>query len=158
MNKIIRSILFVLLLCAFSSQLSAASEKAAGSRDPWTKTQLLTPELLHERLTKSGEKPVLIQIGFRPLYDQGHIPGSVYLGPGAKAEGISALTEFARKLPRSRDLILYCGCCPWDECPNIRPAFKALKAMGFTRLKVVEIPNNFGKDWAAKGFPVERGK
>jgi len=28
--------------------------------------------------------------------------------------------------------------------------------MGFTRLRVLVLPNNFGIDWAQKGYPVEK--
>ncbi len=28
--------------------------------------------------------------------------------------------------------------------------------MGFTHLRVLVLPDNFGTDWAAKGYPVER--
>ena len=41
-----------------------------------------------------------------------------------------------------------------NKCPNIRPAFATLKAMGFTHLHVVILPTNFGKDWVAHGYPV----
>jgi hypothetical protein len=40
------------------------------------------------------------------------------------------------------------------KCPNIRPAFATLKAMGFARLHVVILPTSFGKDWVAHGYPV----
>jgi hypothetical protein len=30
--------------------------------------------------------------------------------------------------------------------------------MGFTKLKVLYIPNNFGRDWIYNGFPVEKGQ
>jgi len=28
--------------------------------------------------------------------------------------------------------------------------------MGFTRLRVLILPNNFGIDWVEKGYPVEK--
>ena len=48
------------------------------------------------------------------------------------------------------------GRCPLDHCPNLRPAFEALREMGFTRLRVLVLPNNFGIDWVKKGYPVEK--
>jgi rhodanese-related sulfurtransferase len=35
-------------------------------------------------------------------------------------------------------------------------AYSALKAMGFTQVKALHIADNFGADWADKGYPVER--
>jgi len=41
------------------------------------------------------------------------------------------------------------------DCPNIRPAYRTLKSMGFERLMVLNLPSNFHTDWVAKGYPVE---
>jgi len=43
------------------------------------------------------------------------------------------------------------------ECPNIRPAFLALRQMGFKHLKVLNIENNLAKDWVDKSFATEKG-
>ncbi len=29
-------------------------------------------------------------------------------------------------------MVIYCGCCPWEKCPNIAAAYKQLTQMGFT--------------------------
>ena len=47
------------------------------------------------------------------------------------------------------------GCCPWDHCPNMKPAFKVLHELGYTKVRVVEIPQSFKIDWMDKGFAVE---
>lgn len=101
--------------------------------------------------------PTILQVGFSKLYEQAHIPGSVYAGPGRSAEGLANLKAHAETLPRHAPLVIYCGCCPWDRCPNMGAAYGALVQMGFTRLKALHIPDNFGQDWADKGYPVARG-
>ncbi len=73
------------------------------------------------------------------------------------AEGLEALKVAAGKLPRDREIILYCGCCPWSNCPNVKPAVELLKQMGFTRVKAMFVETNFAKDWIDKGYPVEAG-
>ncbi|TAM80867.1 MAG: rhodanese-like domain-containing protein [Acidobacteria bacterium] len=115
------------------------------------------PGLAHE-LQNSGVKPLLLQVGFERLYAQGHIPGSKYCGPGRSPDGVAQLKACLEGVSRKRAIVLYCGCCPWEECPNIRPAFEAAKEMGFSNIKVLHIPDNFGRDWAAKGYPVSRGE
>lgn len=137
----------------------AGPAHAAGVTDPWTRAQLISPESLIKRLVQTkAAKPLIIHVGFRPLYIQGHIPGSVYYGPAARPEGLAELRKYVREFPRNQEIVLYCGCCPWSECPNIRPAFKALKEMGFTRLKVLDIPERLSTDWVAKGYPLEKGE
>jgi thiosulfate/3-mercaptopyruvate sulfurtransferase len=42
-----------------------------------------------------------------------------------------------------------------EKCPNIRPAFSALKSAGFQNVRVLELRTNLRTDWTAKGYPVE---
>jgi len=91
------------------------------------------------------------------LYRGKHIPGSLYAGPASKPDGLALLKEAAGKLPRNREIVLYCGCCPWSHCPNVKPAVALLKEMGFTRVKTMYVETDFAKDWTDKGYPVELG-
>jgi hypothetical protein len=50
-------------------------------------------------------------------------------------------------------VIIYCGCCPFDKCPNIRPAFAALKEMGFKNARLLDLPKNIKADWLDKNYP-----
>jgi thiosulfate/3-mercaptopyruvate sulfurtransferase len=129
---------------------------AAPPEDPWSATQVMTPEQLAKELSGT-HKPILVSVAFNKLYQNAHIPGSVYFGAGRDAQGIERLKEWAKSVPKTAHIVIYCGCCPWNQCPNVRPAFQALNEMGFTRLRVVEMPNDFGKDWVEKGYPVEKG-
>ncbi len=99
--------------------------------------------------------PALYHVGFNVLYRSKHIPGSVYAGPAAKPEGLAALRAAVEKLPRDREIVVYCGCCPWNHCPNIKPAMELLKQMGFTRARALYVPDNFKIDWMDHGYPVE---
>ena len=105
---------------------------------------------------KAGKAPVILQVGFSVLYQQTHIPGAVYAGPGNKEEGIDNLKAQAKALAKDKPLVIYCGCCPWEKCPKIAAAWKELTAEGFKNLKVLYLPKNFGEDWADKGYPVTK--
>jgi hypothetical protein len=98
----------------------------------------------------------VIHTGFSVLYRATHIRESVFAGPGSKEEGVADLKKIVAGQPRDREIVLYCGCCPWDKCPNIRPAFAALHEMGFTRVKALELPTNLKTDWIDKGYPVDK--
>jgi rhodanese-related sulfurtransferase len=58
-------------------------------------------------------------------------------------------------LPKTTQVVVYCGCCPFEKCPNIRPAFNLMKAMGFSNGKLLNLPTNLKQNWIAKGYPVE---
>jgi len=137
---------------------ASAAARTADTTRPWTPSELVTAPQLNSQLSavKAG-KIILIHVGFHVMYQMGHIPGSPYAGPASKAEGLAALKKLVANLPRNKEIIIYCGCCPWDDCPNIRPAFRALKEMGFSNLRVLDIPERLGTDWTAKGFPIVKG-
>ncbi len=106
----------------------------------------------------ASPQPLIIQVGFRNLFDQAHIPGAEFIGPGADGTGIGQLRKRLTPLKRNTFIVLYCGCCPLDVCPNVRPAENLLTAMGFTNAKMLIIPENFGVDWVAKGYPTTKGR
>jgi thiosulfate/3-mercaptopyruvate sulfurtransferase len=119
----------------------------------------INPEDLVKILQSSkGEKPLLIQVGSHVLYAQAHIPGSEYIGPASSESGLQQLRKRVAPLPRGRFIVIYCGCCPWSHCPNIKPAADALRDMGFTRVKTLFIADNFAANWVDKGYPVARGE
>jgi thiosulfate/3-mercaptopyruvate sulfurtransferase len=111
-------------------------------------------KILH---SPKSEKPLLIQAGSHVLYAQAHIPGSEYIGPGASESRLRQLRKRVESLPRNKFIVIYGGCCPWAHCLNIRPADDSLRAMGFTKVRVLYIANNFGADWVAKGYPTAKG-
>jgi thiosulfate/3-mercaptopyruvate sulfurtransferase len=121
-------------------------------------SRLINPDELVKILQSSkGEKPLMIQVGSHVLYEQAHIPASEYIGPASREVGIQQLRKRVESLPRNKFIVIYCGCCPWSHCPNVKPADDALQAMGFTKVKILYIANNFGADWVDKGYPVAKG-
>ncbi len=121
-------------------------------------TRLINPDELVKVLQSSkGEKPLMIQVGSHVLFSQAHIPGSEYIGPASTEIGLQQLRQRLESLPRKKSIVLYCGCCPWSHCPTVKPADDALRALGFTNVKVLYLANNFGADWVDKGYPVAKG-
>jgi thiosulfate/3-mercaptopyruvate sulfurtransferase len=120
--------------------------------------QLIQPAELNQLLQgPARQQPLLIQVGFRTLYEQAHIPGSEYVGPTSEARSAQELHKRVQALPRNRFIVVYCGCCPWSHCPNVQPAYKELQSMGFRNVRVLYIESNFGADWVDKGYPVSKG-
>ena len=126
------------------------------NKNPWPETDLLKPDELAKKLASSAAKPSVVYVGFPVLYRAAHIPGALLAGPCSKPDALAALRKTAAGWPRDREIVLYCGCCPFDHCPNVRPGYSALHEMGFTRLRVLDIPTNFHADWVAKGYPTEK--
>lgn len=155
--------LFFALICLFAAAflllpLPALRGQATNSSQPWSASQALQPADLARALAdKSSPRPTIICVGFHTLFAGGHVPGASFHGPGSSEAGLADLKKAVESLPRSSEIILYCGCCPLDHCPNVRPAFSALNSMGFKKLRVLILPVNFATDWVGKGYAMERG-
>lgn len=128
------------------------------SADPWLDSETLEPAVLAKMLTdKYVSVPTVIFVGFRSLYVGGHVPDASFHGTASTEQGLAELKSWAASLPRSADLVIYCGCCPFDKCPNIRPGYTALHSMGFKKIRVLTLPKSFAADWADKGYPMQKG-
>jgi thiosulfate/3-mercaptopyruvate sulfurtransferase len=155
---LLSAVAIIALISAWSLHLDHT--RADNSVDPWTAAQTVQPADFAKELAarSSDAKPTIVCVGFHALYEGAHIPGASFHGAGSTAQGLDNLKAWAKPLPRSANLVVYCGCCPLAHCPNIRPAFLALRDMGFTHLRVLLLSTDFNTDWIAKGYPVEKTK
>jgi rhodanese-related sulfurtransferase len=117
----------------------------------WTKEQLMEPSVLANDITTKKDMPVIISVG-----PGATIPNSLPIGMVNDAEGLHSLEKSLRSLPKGKKIVIYCGCCPFENCPNVRPAIKALKEMNFTNYFLLNLPQNIKKDWIDKGYPVSK--
>ena len=156
--KVTLLLIAALLVCVWLTRGTEAGAgiAEAGGDDPWSAGEVMQPEEL-ARLLSGAQKPVILQVGIIHLFKISHIPGSRYAGPANDAQGLDALKKNAQGLNRDKPVVCYCGCCPWVNCPNTRPAYQTLREMGFKKIKMLYLPNSFGEDWSAKGYPVEKG-
>jgi thiosulfate/3-mercaptopyruvate sulfurtransferase len=166
--KMIRGMLTALVCMIFLALFVANSRatrltgvsRAEDGGGPWSASQTVQPADLVKQLAAPAHpnEPVVVCVGFRPLYQGAHIPHAVFHGAASTEQGLAELKSWAQSVPKAANVVLYCGCCPLAHCPNLKPAFVAMRDMGFTNLRVLILPNNFNTDWIEKGYPVEKGK
>jgi thiosulfate/3-mercaptopyruvate sulfurtransferase len=151
----------IFLLTAISVLASALfvlpTRHTQNSTEPWTKAESVEARNLIEELNDPKTAPTVVFVGFQRLYTAGHIEGAQFHGSGGNPEGLKEIKTWAATLPRTRNLVIYCGCCPMERCPNVRPAFTALHELGFAKLRVLVLPTSFEADWAEKGHPYDKG-
>ena len=139
-----------------SSTVTCGDEKQPP--EPWTPAQIVQAgALAHELDDKNGAAPTVVYVGFHTLFAGGHIPGATFQGSASTEKGLADLKKWADGLPRTTNLVIYCGCCPLEKCPNVRPAFTVLSGMGFRNLRVLVLPTSLVEDWVNKGFPLQKG-
>ncbi len=153
----LRLIIAALLFCTIMVVAAHAGNTADSDLPPGS-AGLIQPEELVKALQSSATKPLILYVGPRFVYAQNHIPGAEFIGAASNPEYLDRLRKRVASLPRNASVVLYCGCCAWEHCPNIRPGYNELRKMGFTNVKALYLANSFGADWVEKGYPVEKGE
>jgi len=140
-----------LALILIVSGLSGWQEAAAQNTINWTNDQLLQPLDLATTLKDNKEIPVIFSIGPGAI-----IPHSKDMGMVKEEENFKKFKQELEGLPKDTSIIIYCGCCPYEHCPNVRPAIQLLKEMKFTNYKLLDLPHNIKVDWIDKGYPTSQ--
>ena len=143
-------ILIFLFLTISTTAFATTEISSVTQNDPWTAQQLMAPADLATVLNNSKIlQPIVFSVGMQAI-----IKGSIDIGPAMKADNLNKLKQRLNKLPKNSEIVIYCGCCPFSRCPNIRPAMELLKDMQFTNYKLLNLPQNVKVDWIDKGYPM----
>lgn len=146
MKKIVVFLLPVLGLAMTAFAIAGYQQKT----DPWNPEQLLAPADLARTLTAPHEKkPLVLSVGPAAV-----IKNSVDIGAAHEGGNLDKLRTYLKDTAKDESIVIYCGCCPLDKCPNARPAFSLLNKMGFKNHKLLNLSHNVKADWIDRGYPV----
>lgn len=114
------------------------------------------PEILMEteylvRVLKSTKaaKPHIFNVG--PMEN---IKGAKAMGSANTPEGMEKFKEHVDKLPLDASIVIYCGCCKLENCPNVNAPVIYMEARGYTNFKILNIKDDLATDWIDKGYPM----
>ena len=144
-TKIILLFSVVVALMFFAFNTSVRKDK-----EPWSKEQLMEPADLAKIIIDASEKKLII-------YSVGpgaNIKGCIEMGAAQEKENLDKLKTALSKLDKNTEIVILCGCCPFEHCPNIRPSFELLNEMKFTNHKLLNLPKNLKVNWIDKGYPM----
>jgi len=135
---------------AFSANAQVSSlNQAPTTSEAWNETQQLAPSTLATQLKAGEPHAYILNIGkVEDIKDAKHI------GAVSVKENMDKLTRGVSPLARNTELVIYCGCCPFTKCPNVRPAYLELKRLGFTNIKVLNLVTNLESNWIKEGYPM----
>ena len=140
-----RHVIFLFfIVLTFNSGLFAQQ-----SQEPWSSSQLIEPATLASKINLNQTGNLLIlSVGPDAV-----IKGSVGIGSAKEQANVKKLKSYLKNISKDKEVIIYCGCCPFDKCPNIRPAFKTLNDMGFKNAKLLNLSKNIKANWIDKNCP-----
>jgi hypothetical protein len=147
-------------MLAAASAVALGACKGSGS-EAGTNVELgpmVAPADLAGRIedARAGRVAVLY-VGPEELFARGRVPGAQKLPPVERDEGRRALARVLSETPAGTEIVVYCGCCPYASCPNVRPASAEIRASGRTNARFLDLPTSFKKDWVEQGYPVDKG-
>lgn len=130
------------------------SEKNESTKEkkgkPWSPDEVMPPQKLAKMLEDStADLPLIHCVGPMDM-----IPHSEHFGETHKDSAIQAYRKGLKELPKDSSLVFYCGCCPFEDCPNIRPAYRLLDEMGFEDVRLLGLRTSLKADWIDRDFPV----
>jgi hypothetical protein len=118
---------------------------------PWTEQQIIQPEALVKILNDpKTAKPTIINTG-----TMRNIKTALKYGPVSDPKGMAQFKEEVAKLNKDKEIIIYCGCCKMEHCPNVEPAFNFLNSSGFKKIKLLYLKDDLVFDWVNKGYPMD---
>lgn len=132
----------------FALIITACNNSSAQNPENWTSKQLMEPSELATTLKENKDVPIIFSVGPEAM-----IPNSVNIGMVKDKDNLAKFKEQISKLPKSANILIYCGCCPFEHCPDVRPAIALLQSMQFTNYHLLDLPHNIKTDWIAKGYP-----
>ncbi len=154
-----KNILYIILLILTTTSISMAQttfnpNQSLDKRNTWTEKDLMEPSALAAIISNPKAKQAQIfNIGV--VED---IKGAKKMGGASVKANLEKFKNALSSLPKNTLVVVYCGCCPFEKCPNIRPAFNLMKSMGFTNGKLLNLPTNLKQNWIDKGFPLAQKK
>lgn len=145
--KILNFKILFFLIIAFAISQKTFSQNPVN----WTSKQLIQPAELAHTLTSEKQLPIIFSVGPGAL-----IPHSINIGMVKEKDNLDKLKKELATVPKNSKIVIYCGCCPFKHCPNVRPAIQALKEMNFTNYMLLNLEHNIKTDWIDKGYPVSK--
>jgi len=134
-------------LCIVTGLLFSINTQAQNPIN-WTDKQLMQPSVLADIMNSKKEDVTIISVG--PFNT---IPNAINIGMVSEKDKLDKFNQQLSTLKKDQKIVIYCGCCPYEHCPNVRPAIDALKEMKFTNYYLLDLPNNLRINWIDKGYP-----
>jgi rhodanese-related sulfurtransferase len=106
---------------------------------------------LNNRILAKKNLPIVLNVS---TLEHTPIKGSIHIGDMEK-HSYADLKLALGKTPKSKEIVVYCGCCTLDNCERVEKAFDLLRANGYTNVKVLNLPEGFYPDWKGKGYATE---
>jgi hypothetical protein len=136
----------------FSLILGFLSFRADGPLKKSIAIRLENPATLAKVLNDPKQPdPIVLNVGTMPIL----IKNAVIAGPASTDDGLLNFKSQLVNYKKSQAIVIYCGCCAIEHCPNVGPALDYALDQGYTNIKVLDIQKSLKTEWQDKGYPMK---
>lgn len=156
-NTIITVLFFISTLWS----LAQGKNKVVNSAHPSLNYVTIECSELNQKL-KENKNPIIIFCGDvgnekdKYTYSFQKIKGALAIGSVNQASWKSNLQKVLAQSKVnqsfSKEVIVYCGCCSSDNCPNVEPVILELKRLGFKNVKGLYFSEGYLPEWHGKKY------
>jgi hypothetical protein len=115
-------------------------------------TRLESPAVLASVLNDPKKPdPIILNVGSLRTLIKDAIPA----GPASTEDGLLSYKSQLTNYKKSQPIVIYCGCCALEHCPNIGPAIDYALDQGYMNIKVLNIQKSLKSEWEDKGYPMK---
>lgn len=118
----------------------------------WQASELIEVEPLLKLINSpnKAQVPTIINVG--PMQN---IKYAVTYGTASNDDAMAKIKTAATTMKKDKPVVVYCGCCKMENCPNVQPAYDYFISAGFKNVKVLNLKEDLAADWVAKKYPME---
>ncbi len=110
----------------------------------------IQPDSLATAINTGADSAILI-LNTGPVDDILH---AINIGAVSEKPNLKKLKKYLKDVPKDKEIVIYCGCCPFATCPNLDPAYDLLSSMKFENFKILKLDDDLKMDWIDKGYPM----
>ncbi len=122
----------------------------AFSQNAFESAQLIQPDVLAKKIADpEAKRPIILNVGPKL-----NIKSALEIGTLSSASKQEKLKTAMANIDKKKEVVIYCGCCLLKECPNIPIALNYVQSLGYSNVKVLNLPKNLEEDWIDKKYPM----
>jgi hypothetical protein len=123
---------------------------SAFSQNAFKPDQLIQPDVLVKKIDgPEVNRPIILNVGVEK-----NIKSSIEIGILSSPSKQEKLKRAMTNIDKKKEIVIYCGCCVLKDCPNIPAALSYVKSLGYSNVKILNLPVGLDEDWVAKKYPM----
>ena len=137
--------IFFLFFCVCVASVSLSAQPFS-----YKPNELMQPKDLADLLkaNKAGKLHIL-NMGV-----ERNIKNAIEIGIVSSPSKYKGLQDQLKKYKKNEAIVIYCGCCKLENCPNVSLAIEKIRELGYTNVRILNFVDGINEDWIDKGYPM----